>query len=131
MKEKDNYKSTDAEIEQRVLTVYQMILQGLSRQDILQYSSKNWFVSNRTVDTYIKRATIEIGEVSDDEKASAFGNAIKRLNAIYYKAMKKDDLRTAITAQREISELYGLKNQKTEQDNIINITFTKGDEQLL
>ena len=49
-------KATDAEIAERVKYIYNMMLQGASRHDICQYSSKRWKVDDRSTDRYIKKA---------------------------------------------------------------------------
>lgn len=124
-------KSTMAEVQQRIDVVYQMLLQGLGKQEIVRYCADKWKVGVRTTEKYIHRATIELGHVSNEERQSALGSAVKRLNSIYYKAMKKDDLKTAIVAQKEINDLFHLKDEEHKTDNVINITFSNGEEKLL
>lgn len=56
-------KSTKVEIIQRVREVQTHLLQGYTRNDILQYGSK-WKVSDRQIDDYIAAARKNIKEVS-------------------------------------------------------------------
>ena len=126
-------KSTNAELMQRVSLVYQMLLRGYTRSDIIQYVSKetNWNVSDRMIDTYMKKAREDLGDVTEEEKQAALGSALKRLDMLYRKALKKDDLKTCLAVQREINDLFHLKDEEQKSDNVINITFSNGEEQFL
>ena len=49
-------KSTNIEIDERINTVYKLLLEGNSRTQILQYGSETWQISERQIEEYIKRA---------------------------------------------------------------------------
>ena len=49
-------KSTAAEVDIRVNRVARMLSNGAVRSEILQYSAKEWGVSVRSADEYIKKA---------------------------------------------------------------------------
>lgn len=126
-------KSTDAEVIQRISIIYQMMLRGYQRADIIQYVSEktNWNVTDRMVDVYMSRARAELGKVADEEKEAAFGSSLKRLDMLYRKALKKDDLKTALAIQKEINDLFHLKDTEQKSDNVINITFQNKEDKFL
>ena len=49
-------KSTNIEIDERINTVYKLLLEGNSRTQILQYGADTWDLKDRQVEEYIKRA---------------------------------------------------------------------------
>ena len=53
-------KSTNAEMEHRVSTVYGLFIKSYSRFEILQYAAEQWGVSERTADIYMQRARLLI-----------------------------------------------------------------------
>ena len=109
-------KSTHAETQSRVATIYRLLLNGLRRREIIQYVSENtdWGVSERSVDNYIKQATAEISEINKSEKIAAYGMARRRLDDLYFKSMKINDYKTCLQIQKELNVLEGMKTVKTE-----------------
>ena len=57
-------KATTVEIEERVNTVFGLLIVGASRQDILQYGTSSWDVKTRQVDIYIKRANRQFAKIA-------------------------------------------------------------------
>lgn len=80
-------KSTQAELDLRVNEVYEQIIAGRSRGNILQYSAENWDVSERQVDNYIKKARERMQEELKQNYPYKLGEIIKKLDRIYHKAM--------------------------------------------
>jgi len=117
VKERAN-KPTNAEYEYRVSQVYSWILNGASYNQILRKCAELWGIRDRAVDNLIKRAREDVGRVSDDEKASAFGGALKRLNDLYMISKMNNDIKTCLAIQREINDLYHLKAEESKQSNI-------------
>ena len=102
-------KSTDAEIEQRVSTVYRLMLRGSSRESILQYAAKKeWGVETRSVDGYIARAKNLLRKQAETDRTDELGKARARLNLLFGKALKTGDLRTALAVQKELNQLADL-----------------------
>lgn len=102
-------KANDTELAARVNEVYRLLLGGANRQDVLDIAVKlGWNVSDRQVDTYIKRAKAALAKESRFRRASEFGKALNRLNNLYSKAVRISDYRTALAVQREINTLLSL-----------------------
>ncbi len=100
-------KSTDAEMEQRISDVYNLLLLGTSRPAILQYASK-WKVDPRSVDTYIRRAKAEIKRHAKTQREAALGLARARLELLFQKALTAKDIRGALAVQKELNALADL-----------------------
>ena len=62
-------KSTNAEVNQRVSEIKDLLLQGQTRSAILRYAQK-WGVVDNQVDRYMATATAEIKEVVQSESAN-------------------------------------------------------------
>lgn len=112
-------RATIAETERRVSIVYNMLLNGANRRDILQFNAKNWMLSDRAVDNIISKANKEISEVCEEERETQFGLAIKRLNALYFKSLTEGDIRTALNVQKEINEVVGLHETHRSTNNVV------------
>ncbi len=91
-------KSTNAEIEERVNTVYQLLLQSYSRFEIVQYAANEWGVQPRQADEYLARARQLIAKDSEIERPEWLAAAIARLVKYEQKAGKDDNLQLAIKA---------------------------------
>ena len=91
-------KSTKLEIEERVNTVYQLLIKAHSRFQILQYAAAEWDLSSRQADEYIARARLLIQKDSEIERPEWLAAAIARLVKYEQKAGKDDNLQLAIKA---------------------------------
>lgn len=88
-------KSTKAEIEERVLAVYKLLVQGYSYTDIVRYCTEKYRVTKRHVDTYIRRGTdrIKIENTKTQEELREEANA--RYNDLYNELRKEKKFRDA------------------------------------
>ena len=109
-------KSTSVEMEARISAVYRMLLSGMRRQEIIQYvaDKTDWGVCERTLDTYMERARLDIAEVTAEERQTALGMAYKRLDTLYYKSLLINDYKTALAVQKEINDINGIKVLRQE-----------------
>jgi len=104
--------------QQRIAIVYGMLLQGISRSGIIQYAvnSEGWDVTTRTIDNYISKAYVEIEKEVNANISGQFGKALTRLNNLYAKAIKKEDLYLALNIQKEINMLFDLYEYRPESE---------------
>jgi hypothetical protein len=109
-------KATKADIEERVNTVFGLLIVGASRQDILQYGTNAWDVKARQIDIYIKRANQKFAEIAAADRKTEFGKAVKRYETLFKSMMKIQDYKGALTAQRELCRLMALN--KPAQVNV-------------
>lgn len=91
-------KSTKLEIEERVNTVYQLLIKSYSRFQILQYAAAEWDLSSRQADEYIARARLLIQKDSEIERPQWLAAAIARLAEYEKEAGSDRQIAVAIKA---------------------------------
>lgn len=102
-------KATNAEVEQRVTAVTNLLIAGVSRAGILEYAGKQkWGIERSMIDEYISRATDIIKQSSIIDRDEQVGLAVRRLTDLYKTALAAKDTRTALAVQKEINQLLGL-----------------------
>jgi hypothetical protein len=117
-------KSTDAEVELRVNTVYEMVVKGASRKYIIRYASENWNVSSRTVDEYLNRVYQEIKDTySDDYKSSILSKQLAKLDDLYVKNYTIEDFRECRNIIESVTKLLGLSTTRIEHTIIEKFDF--------
>jgi|TARA_Y100000361_G_scaffold148581_1_gene161615 hypothetical protein len=91
-------KSTNIQIDERILTVYKLLLEGNSRTQILQYGSETWDISERQVETYIARARDHQRLDAELERPEWLHESLCALKDIQRKATNKSQYSTALKA---------------------------------
>ena len=97
-----------AELETRILKVVSMIEEGSSRTEILTACSSEYGVGRSTADRYIDSANQQLKEAYKPHVQRSAEIAKRRLEAIYRRAMTKEQLRTALLAQTQLNKIQGL-----------------------
>lgn len=100
-------KVTNAESAERVTKVFELLVLGLSRQEIMQYCSA-WEITTRQIDVYIQKATERLKAHADYQREEQLGVAINRLNKLYRDNLKVQDYKGALAVQKELNTLLGL-----------------------
>lgn len=119
-------KATNYEIIQRVKTVIDFLLDGLSRYEILQYTAENWKLHTRQTDQYIEWANTRIGRMAKKTEEHAFNKIRARLERQYRRAVQKDDGRLVRMLIQDMRELYGFDKLGPVfkmMPNVINIEY--------
>lgn len=106
-------KSTNAQVELRTSEIYDLLLQGATRTEILQYAAKNWKVSERQTDSYISKATQLVENDSATQREEVLTLTKARLQHLYRKSVEAKDYRAALLVLKEQSSLLGLYPQPT------------------
>lgn len=103
-------KSTNAEIEARVNKIYDLLVNGANRSQILQYCTEKakWEVNERQIDEYIKRANQRLIELGKTHRETELGRAVARLNSLYFMSMSLQNFNVCLGIQRELNKLLGL-----------------------
>lgn len=91
-------KATNLQVQERINTIYQLLIKSWSRFDILQYAAKEWDLSSRQTDEYIHRARKLIEEDSAIERPQWLAAAVRRLAEYEKRAGRDDQVQTAIKA---------------------------------
>lgn len=98
------------ELDKRIFKVVSMIEEGQSRSSIIEQCCAEYSVSRSTVDRYIESANDHFRETFKPQIRRFAEIAKRRLETIYFKAMEKEDLKTALAALTQLSRMQGLWN---------------------
>lgn len=125
-------KSTDAEIELRIATIYEMVVKGASRKYIVRYGSETWNVSSRQIDDYLKRVYEDIKEAYGDEyKEQVLNKQLAQLDDLYVRNYTIEDFRECRNIIESKSKLLGLnapiKTDVTTQGEKLNTIIQLGN----
>ena len=119
-------KATNAEIELRIKTIYEMTVEGCSRKYIVRYSAENWDINERQVDDYLKRVYDEIKETyNDDYKKSLLDKHVAQLEDLYVKNYTIEDFRECRNIIESKNKMLGLNAPDKIDTTITEITPTK------
>lgn len=91
-------KSTNIEIDERINTVYRLLLEGNSRTQILQYGADTWDLKDRQVEEYIKRARDYQRLDAELERPEWLHESLSALKDIQRKATTRQQYSTALKA---------------------------------
>ena len=98
-------KSTNTEIDERVNTVYDLLLRAHSRTQILRYAAETWQVSERQAELYMSRARQLMQLDAELERPQWLAAAVARLQDYEREARAKGNLSIAITALEDQAKL--------------------------
>ena len=102
-------RSTAAEVNFRVDTVYGLLTEGMSRGQIVQFCAKQWNLQNRQADEYIQRARIRLEEDAAMTRPAWIAEALGRLRTYEQSAYKRGQTQVAINAVQLQAKLIGLE----------------------
>ena len=108
-------KPTQADIDERVEYVLEMMIAGKAKGVIVKTGKEKWDVSTRTIESYISRAQGKMVEASNKPKEVLRKEAISVYQAIIDN--KESRAIDVIKAQERIDKLHGLEqhpNQRVE-----------------
>ena len=98
-------KSTNVEIDERVNTVYDLLLRANSRTQILRYAAETWHVSERQAELYMSRARQLMALDAELERPQWLAAAVARLQDYERLARDKGNLSIAIKALEDQAKL--------------------------
>jgi len=109
-------KATNAELEIRIQTTFEMVIKGCSRDFIIRYASENWEVGERSVDNYLKKVKDKIKEVNTPEKKEELIDlAISQMNDLYQKNYTIQDFRECRNVIESRAKLLGHYEKHNKQ----------------
>src|SRR5690606_8390786 len=114
-------KSSIITVNERVMKVADMLIEGKSRISIIHYGSDTWSVGERQVEKYLAKARelIKGGIVKNLE--FDYAKAIRRYEDLYQKAIDEKDYRLALSINKELTVLQGLHKMQIEHSG--NVEF--------
>lgn len=95
------------------------LIEGKTRDFIIQYSSENWSLGERMVDKYINRAKNLISESIDKDLKYDYSKALRRYEKLFELSFHNKDYKTAITINKEIATLQGLYKVQIEHSGSV------------
>jgi len=102
-------KSSTAEVALRVEEILRIRLDGAQRHDVLQFASeKGWGLTDRQVDTYIRRADDALVERLDKKRSRVVALHLAKRGALFARAVSAADYRTALAIADSEAKLRGL-----------------------
>lgn len=102
-------KSPKAVVELRTNEIYNLLLSGYSRQDILQYTAENYKINERSADGYIKKATERIKTLySDDIKETILERHLAMKYQLYQRLNEEEDYKGANSILDSIEKMLGV-----------------------
>lgn len=120
-------KSTNAEIERRIAIVYELMLEGTTRAEIVRNLTNKWGCKSRIIDIYMQRASELIKQDAERIKKNALEEMLVRHASIRKKA--RGDHRLILDVDNFDAKLLGLFRQKP--NSMIQIDFSQlSNEQL-
>jgi len=93
------------EIDERVNTVYDLLLRAYSRTQILRYAADTWGCGERTAETYMARARQLMQLDAELERPQWLAAAIARLQEYERRASDKQQISIAIKALEDQAKL--------------------------
>jgi len=126
-------KATDAEIQLRIDTIYEMVVKGTSRKNIVRYCSEKFSISSRQTDEYLSRVYQEIKDTfTIEDKQQIILKQMAQLDDLYVKNYTIEDFRECRNIIESRSKLLGLnepdKNELKIQSTPV-ISFFKSDDE--
>ena len=106
-------KSTKAAKQFRINAVYQMLTDGKSRTEILQFCSDEWNISTRQGDNYIAEARVKCEQDCTITRQEFLAEALAGLRSIRGKAESRGQLQVAVNTVRLMTELVGLDGKSS------------------
>lgn len=107
-------KASDAEIEQRIESIVDYLLQGKTRSFIVRYCSQLG-VGERQAVEYMGRAWERIKEANDGTRAEKVSRHLQRLDNLAVMAIQKENIFAALKAYELQAKIMGLELAPAEQ----------------
>ena len=115
MSKENKPKSTSAEVETRINRVYDLLVAGASRAQVIQFATEKgkWDVTDRQIDTYIAKANQRLIELGKTHRETELGRAVARLNNLYFLSITLQNYNVSLGVQREMNKLLGLSLEES------------------
>ena len=98
-------KSTNVEIDERINTVYDLLLRAYSRTQIVRYCAEHWDLAERQAENYMARARQLMQLDAELERPQWLAAAVARLQEYERRASDKQQISIAIKALEDQAKL--------------------------
>jgi hypothetical protein len=119
-------KSDNAEVLKRVEEVLRIRLDGAQFHDIREYAvEKQWNVSDTQLRRYIQRADELLVQRQDKSRKQVIARHLSQRQALFARALKAGDYRTALAILADEAKLRGLYPEK-EIKELVRLAAAQG-----
>src|SRR5690606_41904746 len=98
-----------------------MLINGISREDIVLHCSVEWNIGERQADKYIARAKVLVEQSVKRKVEYDYAKAVRRYEDLYKLSIEKKDYKTALSVNKELTVLQGLHKMQIEHSG--NVEF--------
>jgi hypothetical protein len=96
-----------------------MLLDGAEFAEIRQFASDSgWNVTDRQLWRYQRAAYRKVVKITERDRVGLLGRHLMQRRSLYARALKANDLRTALQVLRDEAELQGLYPKKDQAANV-------------
>jgi len=116
---KTSNKSDGMQLNLRVKTVYQLMLQGYNSFEIVEYGlhKTDWGVGERQIRNYINKAKHIFETIVEKNRDMLLGKSVTRLEDLYRKSSELMDFKTCLAVEKVIIDMFALQKPKQVTDN--------------
>lgn len=107
-------KADTQESNRRVAQISEMLLDGESYQQIIQYCSDTWNIGERQVYNYIKKARSKWDEICNKQLESNLNWHLLTRGRLYQKCIKKEDFSNARQTLNDLADIQGISRNRIE-----------------
>ena len=121
-------RANAAEQERRIQSVYERLLHGARRFEILQFVAKTWGGSARTADDLIAAANALIKHQAAQTRDENFAEQVALRRSLRSKAAESNDYRLMLDIARDeakLLDLYPAEKQKIETETPILLSLDR------
>jgi hypothetical protein len=119
-------RSSKVTVDSREREVLRMLLDGAEFAEIRQFASDSgWNVTDRQLWRYQRAAYRKVVKITERDRVGLLGRHLMQRRSLYARALKANDIRTALAVLQDEAELQGLYPVKKEGG--VNITLHQID----
>lgn len=119
---------TDAEVQNRVARVANLLLDGFTRRQIVGICADEFKCSSGTTDRYIAKANEALALSHQQDIKAELAKTIDKLIRYQQSCIVNNDIRTAVDIEKQLNKLHGLDRQqldiKHSGENPIQVLMT-------
>lgn len=124
-------KASNIEADQRREVIFEMILKGYRRSQIIRYCAETFSIGERQTENYISQVYDDFAERMEKRKEAQIGLALARYNDLYQKNYNIQDYRECRAVQDSINKMTGINEPEKIQHNVTTpfvLTLTESNE---
>jgi hypothetical protein len=125
-KDKKPKKSTKENALLKLNSTYEMLINGYSRREIVQFNQKKWSIGDAQTDSYIQQAKVILLEESRIIRKKWKREKAMQLKRLYQLAVKNKSVRQALNVIQVENKVFGYEKLTIDdkRKSLLNISFT-------